>query len=248
MKHGQRLLMMGLIVGMGLCPARAAESPARSADDAESSLSAEYDAMPSDMHPDRWPGPAEPKEPTVSEKTETDVLEFLRKHMNDYYDRLMRLKRRDIRAYRKALKYLEGKVSQLCAMPEEIRDAHIRSANVQVEILRTARGYRDAKKDDDRNSIQSQLQKLLSEKFDIEQKIGEYRLKQLDKKLQERKKKLQERAKDRDKIITEELRCRLQPPAKDAGDPQSDKPEKTPTTAPATQPATPTTAPASQPS
>lgn len=238
MKHGQRLWTAGVIAGIWMCFAWGDVAWAQSPDDGDSVLPSEYDVPPSEMHPDHWPESVEQpaKEPVVSAKAETDVLKFLQKHMKYYYDRLMRLKRKDIRVYRRALDYFEGKVKQLRAMPEAIRDAHIRNANVQVDILRAAKGYHKAKTDKDRNALKSKLQKLLSEKFDIEQKVGEYRLKQLDEKLARRKKKWKERAKDRKKIIAQELRCWLQPPA-GAAETQPAEPEKTPATAPATQPA-----------
>lgn len=255
MKHGQRLMAAGIIVGIWLCVAGTQAAQAQDAANSDSALPSEYDAPPSEMHPDRWPGPIEPppKEPDVSPKTETEVLEFLQKHMKYYYDRLMQLKGKDVLAYRRALEYLEGKVRQLRAMPDEIRDAQIRNANVQVEILRAARGYHKAENDAERNDLKETLQKLLSEKFDIEQKVGEYRLQQLDEKLNQRKKKFEDRTKDREKILAEELRCWLQPPAKTAETQPATtpaEPEKTtpPETQPATQPASaPTTAPATAP-
>lgn len=225
MKHKQRFWVMGIL--LAACGAAVSVGYAQI-------QSPEYDAPPAEMHPDRWPGPAETKEPAVSAKTETDVLAFLRKHMKYYYDRLMQLKRKDIRAYRRALTYLEGKVRQLQTMPPAVREDHIRSANVQVDILRTAKAYHGAKKDSVRNSLKEKIQKLLAEKFDIEQKVGAYRLKRLGEKLNERKQKLQERQKNRDTILAEELRCWLQPPAGAMSKPT--EPKKTPATQPATKP------------
>lgn len=249
MKHGQRLLAAGMmIVGLWLAAAPAEEPQTQPATAGDSALTSEYDAPPSGMHASRWPGAIEmpTTAPTVSEQSEKDVLEFLQKHMTYYYDRLNQLKQSDETSYHRWLEYLEGKVKQLRAMPEAVRDAHIRNANVRVDILRTARGYHEAKTDDERNALKEGLQTFLSEKFDIEQKVGEYRLQQLDEKLQQRKTKLQERAKDREKILAEELRCWLQPPAEPGGETEPASPEITPATTPATQPAEPAPAPATE--
>ena len=256
MKHGQRLVAAGMMIaGLWLAAAPAEEPQTQPAAKGDSALPAEFDAPQPDMHANRWPGAIEmpTTAPAVSEQSEKDVLEFLQKHMTYYYDRLNQLKQSDETSYHRWLEYLEGKVRQLRAMPEAIRDAQIRNANVRVDILRTARGYHEAKTDDERNALKESLQKFLSEKFDIEQKVGEYRLRQLDEKLRQRNAKLQERAKDRENILAEELRCWLQPPAETAAETppatQPAEPAPAPAEAPApateTQPATPETAPAS---
>ncbi|MBN1555518.1 MAG: hypothetical protein JXA11_12300 [Phycisphaerae bacterium] len=251
MKRGHWLWVMGWIGGLaaglaGRLPAqttRPAESP--------SAVPSEYDITSPEMRPEEWTEPVEPPtaEPTTAPDEESRALEFLQKHMPYYHDRLVELKKQDAEAYQRALEYFQQKARQLLAMPEAPRADHVRHANLWVDILRTGREYHEAKSDADRDKRKTDMEKLLSEKFDLEQKMGEYRLKHLDEKLNQCKQKLQDRARDRRKILAEELRCRLQTPAQPAAEtqpasqpaPKEDKP------APTTQPTEPSEAPSTQP-
>ncbi|MBN1943162.1 MAG: hypothetical protein JW849_07695 [Phycisphaerae bacterium] len=227
MKRGYWLPVVWVMLGFCVTVAPADDAP--TAPPADPILKSDDDASPMDVGAERWPGLMEPPPPpAVSPDDETKVLEFLQKHLPYYHGRLVQLKQRDEKAYGRALEYFQEKVRQLRAMPADARDAHVRNANLQVEILCVAREYHEAKTDPERDALKDKLRKLLSEKFDVEQRVSEYRLKQLDEKLNRRKKMLRRRAEDREKIINEQLRRRLEPPA--------------------AQPASPTTAPASEPS
>jgi hypothetical protein len=157
------------------------------------------------MEPGRRHGPMRPGRQEVSEEQEKQIMEFLSKHMKEHYDRLEKMREENPHAYRRSLAFLWPRVQQLLAMPEEARQAHVKEANLRVEIFRTARAYQEAGDAQEKENKKAELQNLLAEKFDAEQQVREYRLKKIQEQIDRLKNELQERLKDRDKVIQEQL-------------------------------------------
>ena len=239
MRYGTWILTAGMVLGLGICCQVVWGEVESSLDAVELDIkSEEYDTEPP---PELAP---ESKKPLgLSPRQEEQVLDFVNKYMKDHAAQLAELKKRNPEAYQRTLLFYWPRVRQYRAMPKAVREAHVQNANLCLQIYRTAKRCQNAKADTERKKLKNQLKTLLTEKFDVEQKVREYRLTQLDKQLSRLKKELKGRADQRDKVIARQLAHWLKedkktsPPPQAKASPPTTAPTKAPTSAPATQPA-----------
>jgi len=142
---------------------------------------------------------------SLSKEDEKKLLAFVKQHHPRMYERLTDLRQDNEARYKRSLRRIWPRFEMLMAMPKEIREAHIKETSLKVELFKTARKLHNTKDEKKRSEIVAKLRELIAERFDIQQKVRLYRLKQMEKQLERLEKDLKQRAADRDKIIESHL-------------------------------------------
>ena len=141
----------------------------------------------------------------ITPEQEKQILEFSKEHMKHHYDRLMKLREENERAYRRTLGFLWPRVQSMMSMSPEMRQAHLDENRLRVEIFQTVKDYREAIGPEEKEELKQELQELVARKFDAEQKVREYRLRELEAQLSRLKKQLIQRTAERGKIIEDKI-------------------------------------------
>jgi type IV secretory pathway VirB4 component len=143
----------------------------------------------------------------MGEKEIEEVMAFLKNNLPELHERMERLRETNKRRFHMMMKRRIGpRMRDLMNLPQEVRQAHIRDSQLKIKVFRVARNLQEADTTEQKNKYRKQLQKLLAEQFDVEQKVRQYRLKQLEEQLDRLKKDLEQREKDRDDIIADRLK------------------------------------------
>jgi DNA repair exonuclease SbcCD ATPase subunit len=142
----------------------------------------------------------------MGEKEIEEVMAFLKNNLPELHERMERLRETNKRRFHMMMRRMWPRMRDLMNLPQEVRQAHIRDSQLKIKVFRAARNLQEADTTEQKNKYRKQLQKLLAEQFDVEQKVRQYRLKQLEEQLDHLKKNLEQREKDRDKIIADRLK------------------------------------------
>jgi len=141
----------------------------------------------------------------LSSEQAGEVFEYIRKHVPELHDRLLKLRQRDPGRMMVVLEHLRGLVRRLRAMPAEVRNAAITSHRLNVAIFSKAREARQAKEPAKRKRLVAELRELLGKQFQADQVVKEYQAQRLRKQLADLRAELEARKRERGKIIAERL-------------------------------------------
>ena len=145
----------------------------------------------------------------ITPEQEKQILDFTEKYMKHRHERLLRLREENEQAYRRTLVALWPRVRRMMSMPPEMRQVYLEERQLRVKIFQTARTYHKATSPEEKEQQEQELQKLVARKFDVEQKVREYRLRELENHLLRLKKQLAQRTEERNKIIEDRVKRHL---------------------------------------
>lgn len=146
----------------------------------------------------------------LTEQQETELLAVLKDNLPEDYERLMKLKESNPRAYRWALAAAWRRYLSVKSYPPEIQQAIRTQQTARLKSWKLSRRYRDAKDESDKQALRSELLKVMGQEFDAEQKVREYRLAQLAERIKQLRADLKERSERRDEVIGENLKRLLE--------------------------------------
>jgi hypothetical protein len=142
------------------------------------------------------------------------VLEFLKEHYPEMYEKLTALRKEDPRAFRRQLMRLLPRLPEFMMLVErdpEMATLLIEEHKLEMEIREVAHDYRHVESDDERASLKQRLASLVGEQFDIRQTRLKRMIEDLERQLELKKKALAQREERKKQLIEIEVERRLNP-------------------------------------
>ena len=143
-------------------------------------------------------------QPTAEQ--EKELLAALKKWHPARYRRLTELKKTRPRLYRRYVAAAWRWYLRWRDLPKEVKKAAIVKHNTHMKVWKVLREIRSADSEQRRSELTGELRKLVAKHFDAEQTERQYRLKELQKRLQRLSAEQTRRLKDRDKIINDRVK------------------------------------------
>ena len=142
---------------------------------------------------------------TLTDEQTEALLAFLKDRRPDLRERLVGLREKDPRAYRRLLRttwwwYLRWKDA-----PADVQNHAIEEEVSRIQIWKLAGAIRKTENEGERKRLAVQLREAVTRNFQAEQKVREYRLKQLAERLKQLRDELKQRSERQETIIGERV-------------------------------------------
>jgi len=147
----------------------------------------------------RWRMPAEA--PPVTPEQEAELLEMLKQRQPHRYERLLQFRESEPEKYRRLLPRAWQWYRYLQSLPEAVREVHLQLQDCRLEAWRLARKIAKADQPQEKAELQEKLQSTLGKQFDLEQRLLEQRLVELEEQLSRLRADLARRTAQRQEII-----------------------------------------------
>lgn len=150
----------------------------------------------------------------ITEEQEQEVLNFLKEHRPEQYERATKLRDDHPRRYRWIIRTWWYFIQKVQHMPPELRDATIRERDAQVRIIKRVREIRRTDDPAKKEKLKQQLRKDVTDHFEAEQTLRKQRLDRLIEQIDRIKSELKERREQREKIVEERVEEWLKRPVR----------------------------------
>ena len=139
-------------------------------------------------------------------------LQKLRENNPEEFEKLMKLRRDDPRAFRQEV-HKRFREEFKKEHPEAYKKVQEMAAN-RKKIYKLKKQYNKCESDEEKAAIKKKIRKLISKNFDINQELREKEIGALDKKTKELRKRLRQHAKNKKKFVDKKLNKMLNCPMK----------------------------------
>jgi len=152
---------------------------------------------------------------------ERQLLSFLKKSRQQFYNSLMAQKKENDRRYKKTLEFAWKWYQRYQALDKSVKSEVDREQKARLEISKVLGRMKHAKSDEEWNRLRKEIERRAAIQFDAQQKITKYKLDQMANQLRRLRKELSDRYGDRRKIVAQRvaewLKGFKKPPKKDSG-------------------------------
>ncbi len=150
----------------------------------------------------------------ITKEQEQAVLDFLKQHRPEEYERAIKLRDDNPRLYRGVIRSWWYFIQKVQHMPPELLDATIRERDAQVQIIKRIREIRRTDDPAKKEKLKQQLRKDVADHFEAEQRLRELRLARLIEQIDRIRSELKERREQREKIVEERVEEWLKRPVR----------------------------------
>jgi len=160
----------------------------------------------------------------LTKEQETATLAFLKEHRAAYYDQMQDLKGRDPLRYGQAMRRMYKVMRNWEMMPKVVQEASEVERQTQIRVMDVIRQMRQARTPQEREKLETALTQAVSDHFEAEQNLREFRLQDLDRQVKDLRIELQQQRQHREAIIAEQVSLWLkaakpvEPSTRPAGD------------------------------
>jgi len=147
----------------------------------------------------QWRMPADP--PPVTPEQEAELLEMLKQRQPRRHERLLQLREASPDKYQRLLPRAWQWYQHLESLPPAVREVHLQLQKVRLEIWRLSAKIAKTDQPEEKAQLKEKLANVLGKQFDLEQRLLEQRLAELEEQLSRLRADLARRTTERQDII-----------------------------------------------
>jgi hypothetical protein len=151
------------------------------------------------MHPGSEPAGKPPV--ALTDAQEKELLQFLQQNHPEQAKRLAELKQNNAMRYQWAIRAAWRWYERWRNMPKDVQEAFITADHARVKVWRLANQVHDATSPEEKTRLEGELRQTVLQMVQAEQKIREYRLKQLEEEIERLRADLRDRQAKLEKIV-----------------------------------------------